>query len=344
MFKLKIILFFLIIVTGFVSAQSNTQNFLVGADISAFQNIEKNNGKYFENGVEKSLLDILKENGFNTVRLRLWHTPSDGSNNLHSTLLMAKRIKEKGFKFLLDFHYSDTWADPGHQTKPLVWKDLSYELLKDSIFSYSKNVLEKLSAQNTVPEFIQIGNEISCGFLWNTGSICGEFNTPEQWNKFAELLNSAIAGVKAGLTNPEAAKIIIHSDKGADNNSCKWFYTNLLNNNAEFDIIGLSYYPWWSGSLENLEFNLNDLAERFGKEIILLETAYPWTLDYYDNTHNPVGNQSQLLSKFSASVEGQTNYLQKISEIVSSVKNNKGKGVFYWAPEWIPVKNYGSSW
>ncbi len=318
--------------------------FIKGVDLSVLSEIENNGGIFKENGNPKDALQIFKDHGINFIRLRLWHTPSGGYNNLEKTLSMASRIKSFGFKFLLDFHYSDTWADPGHQTKPAAWDNLSFQILKDSVYQYTRNVITALKDQNTLPDIVQIGNEITCGMLWNDGCVCDQFNTPLQWAQLVELINQGISGVNESIGPSDTVKIMIHIDRGGDNNSSKWFYDHLITQNAEFDIIGLSYYPWWQGTLNDLEFNLDDLAQRYDKEIIIVETAYPWTLDWYDNTQNIVGEPGQLLSGYPATVEGQTNFLRDLINIVQNTTGNQGMGLFYWAPEWISVLSLGSPW
>lgn len=318
--------------------------FIRGVDLSMLQQIEVNNGIYKENEIAKDALQIFKDHNFNFVRLRLWHTPSGGYNNLEKTLLMASRIKSYGFKFLLDFHYSDTWADPAHQTKPSAWQNLSFQELKDSVYQYSYDVISALKNQNTLPDMVQIGNEITCGILWNDGRVCDQFNTPQQWTQLAELINDGISGINESLETGDTLKIMIHIDRGGDNNGSHWFFDHLLSENVNFDIIALSYYPWWQGTLSDLEFNVNDLAQRYNKEIVLVETAYPWTLDWYDSTQNIVGEPGQLLPGYPATVEGQTNFLNDLINIVQNIPGNMGAGLFYWAPEWISVASLGSPW
>jgi len=322
----------------------NRSDFIRGVDLSMLQQIEANNGIYRENGIEKDALQIFKDHNINFVRLRLWHTPSSAYNNLEKTILMASRIKSFGFKFLLDFHYSDTWADPAHQTKPTAWQSLSFQELKDSIYQYSYDVVNALKNQNTLPEMIQIGNEITCGILWNDGRVCDQFNTPQQWTQLAELINEGIRGINESLESGDTIKIMIHIDRGGDNNGSRWFFDHLLSENVNFDIIGLSYYPWWQGSLTDLEFNINDLAQRYNKEIVIAETAYPWTLDWYDNVQNIVGEPGQLLPGYPATVGGQADFLSDLINIVQNIPGNKGAGLFYWAPEWISTPSLGSPW
>jgi len=319
-------------------------DFIRGVDLSELLEIEANYGVYKENGNVEDAIQIFKDHNINFVRLRLWHTPSGGNDNLEKTLSMASRIKALGLNFLLDFHYSDTWADPGHQTKPINWQNLSFQELKDSIYQYSHNVITALKNQNALPDMVQIGNEITCGILWNDGRVCDQFNTPQQWTQLAGLINEGIRGVNESLGTDDSVKIMIHIDRGGDNNGSQWFLDHLLAENVKFDFIGLSYYPWWQGTLSDLEFNVNDLAQRYSKEIIIVETAYPWTLDWYDNTQNIVGEQGQLLPGYPATVEGQENFLNDLIELVQNIPDNKGKGLFYWAPEWISVPSLGSPW
>jgi len=191
---------------------------------------------------------------------------------------------------------------------------------------------------------VQLGNEVTCGILWNDGRVCDQFNTPQQWTQLAELINKGIRGINESLGTGDTIKIMIHIDRGGDNNGSQWFFDHLLSENVNFDVIGLSYYPWWQGTLSELESNLNDLAQRYGKAIVLVETAYPWTLDWYDNVQNIVGEPGQLLPEYPATVDGQTNFLSDLINIVQYVPGNMGAGLFYWAPEWISVPTLGSPW
>jgi len=319
-------------------------DFIRGADISALQEIEDCGGIFTENGILKDPLMILKENGINFIRLRIWHTPANGYCGLEYTLITAERVKAAGLKLLLDFHYSDTWADPGNQTMPAAWENLDLADLKDSVNQYTRSVISILKQRNCLPDMIQVGNEISCGMLWDKGRICGEYDNTQQWANFFELISAAVDGVRDGLDPDEFVKIMIHIDKGGDNPGSRWFFDKLAGYDLDFDVIGLSYYPWWHGSLSLLENNLNDLALRYGKEIVVVETAYPWTLDWNDNTHNIVGEAGQLLAEYPATIEGQKNFLSALINIISDIPADKGAGLFYWAPEWISAPASGSPW
>jgi arabinogalactan endo-1,4-beta-galactosidase len=318
--------------------------FIKGADVSSLPQIEDNGGVYKENGIQKDALFIFKNHGINYARLRIWHTPADGYCGLIKTLQLAQRIKNADLKLLLDIHYSDTWADPIHQTKPSAWQSLGFEELKDSVYQYTFDVIMALKNQNTLPDMVQLGNEIICGMLWDDGRVCDPFNTTQQWMQLAELLNEGIQGVNDGIDPGDSVKIMIHIDRGGDNGGARWFYDNLVAQNVNFDIIGLSFYPWWHGTLTDLQNNLNDLAGRYNKDIIVVETAYPWTLEWNDNTNNIVGDSTQLLSGYPATVEGQKNFLSDIITIIKNAPDAKGKGLFYWEPDWISAPSFGSPW
>lgn len=326
-----------------LNAQTDVDSFIRGVDISFTPQIEDLGGKYKLNGVEKDVLDIFKENGANYVRLRLWHTPKDGYCGLAKTIAYAQRVKAKGLKFLLDIHYSDTWADPGHQTKPIAWAGISYGALKDSVYSYTKYVIEALKNQNAPPDMVQIGNEITSGMLWPDGRVGGSGDQTQAWKQFGELVKQGILGVK-DAAGSVPIKTIIHIDQGGKNSVCRWFFDNLIAQGVQFDLIGLSYYPWWHGSLTQVKDNLNDLSTRYNKDIVIAETAYPWTLQYADNVGNIVGSSSQLQPGYPATVKGQKDFLIALSKLIKDTNNKKGIGFFYWEPGYISVPPIGSPW
>jgi arabinogalactan endo-1,4-beta-galactosidase len=326
------------------NAQPDSTAFIKGADVSFIPQIEDLGGVYKVNGIPQDPLRIFKDHGFNFIRLKLWHTPSENYNNLEKILYMARRIKDRNLKFLLNFHYSDTWADPGRQRKPAAWVGLPFEVLKDSVHAYTKSVMRALCNQQTLPEMVQIGNEITPGMLWNDGRVGGSFDTPRQWSNLGELIKAGVRGVRESCEAGDSVRIMIHLDRGGDNAACRWYFDNLLSQGVELDVIGLSYYPWWHGTLNQVRANLNDLAVRYGKDLVIAETAYPWTLQWFDNRNNIVGNADQLHAGYPATVDGQAAFLAELISIVRGVRNQKGKGVFYWAPEYISVPPIGSSW
>ncbi|MGD8628858.1 MAG: glycosyl hydrolase 53 family protein, partial [bacterium] len=289
-------------------------------------------------------LDILKDHGFNYVRLRVWHTPPGAYCSLENTLLMAQRIKQKDLGLLLDIHYSDTWADPGHQSRPAAWEGLTFQALKDSVYEYTRHVIGGLKARNALPDMVQIGNEIICGMLWDDGRVCDGWDTPQQWERFGDLQAEGIRGVHDATVSGDSVKIAIHIDRGGDMGGSIRFFDKLIAEGVDFDIIAQSFYPWWHGTLTQLEANLDTLARRYAKDILIAETAYPWTLDWHDDTHNIVGLPEQLHAGYPAAVEGQERFITDLMEIVARVPEGRGAGVFYWAPEWISTPARGSAW
>jgi arabinogalactan endo-1,4-beta-galactosidase len=336
--------YFLIIIL-FVSntAFAQTSDFINGVDISFVPQIEDLGGTYYVEGTQTDPVEIFSQNGVGYIRLRLWHTSANGYCGLASTIQMASRVKQLGLKFLLDIHYSDTWADPAHQTKPAAWQSLSYIQLVDSVYSYTSSVVQALDNANVLPDMIQIGNEITVGLLWPEGRVGGSYNTTTQWQQFTTLLKTARNAIVDAIPDT-TIPIMLHIDRGGDNAGSRWFFDKMNTYQVPYDYIGLSFYPWWHGTLTQLSQNLNDLATRYGKNITVVETAYPWTLQWYDNVTNIVGNTSQLHSGYPATVDGQFNYLFDIIQIIKNVPNNKGKGLFYWAPEFISVQPIGSAW
>jgi arabinogalactan endo-1,4-beta-galactosidase len=345
---------FLLLNSITVKGQTDDSLLVRGADVSFTPQIEALGGKYFFNGIEKDALDILKENGVNYIRLRLWHTPRDtnrmriwntltdtaGYCGTAKTLAYAKRVKAKGLKLLLDFHYSDWWADPGKQNKPAAWSGLSYSDLKDSVYQYTKTVLEKFKSEGALPDMVQIGNEITAGILWPDGSN----SSTQGWVQLGELVKNGIRGAKDGAAD-SSMKIMIHIDRGGDNSTARWFYDNLIAQGVQFDVIGLSYYPWWHGTLAVMKANLNDLAVRYNKPIVIAETAYPWTTQYLNDGMADVGLGSWTPpAGYPITMQGQKAYLFALKKIIKETTNNKGLGWFYWEPAYISVSPIGSSW
>jgi len=326
------------------AGSSSEREFIRGVDVSFIPEKEDYGAVFKDNGKAKDPLQIFKDHGINYIRLKLWHTPADGYNSLEKILYMAKRIKEKELGFLLNFHYSDTWADPGKQIKPAAWRDLSFPDLRDSLYNYTYKVINALKKQGTLPQMVQVGNEITPGMLWEDGRVGGEWETEEQWRNFTDLLKAGIKAINDVLEPGEEVKIMIHIDRGGDNKASRWFFDNLLKYDVQFDIIGQSYYPWWHGTFQDLTQNLNDLAMRYDKDINVVETAYPWTLQWFERGHNIVGDSGQLHEGYPASVNGQYQFLKKLIEIVKEVPNNKGNGIFYWAPEHIYVPPLRTPW
>lgn len=270
-----------------------------------------------ENGQSEDMLVTLKNAGVNTIRLRIWNNPANNHSGFEEVKKLSAEIKKMGLKVWLTIHYSDTWADPGAQTKPSAWTGLSFAQLKDSLRNYTAKIVSEIK-----PDYVQIGNEINNGFLWPEGSFLNK-------NQMLELLNE---GAKSVRENSIQTKIIIHF---AGYEKAEYFYSQLTN--LDYDIIGLSYYPIWHGkSLDTLQMQLTSLSAKFKKDILIAETSYPFTFGWNDWTNNVIGDSSQILSQFPATIQGQKEYLNKIKDIVS--KTPKCIGFAYWGAEFIAFK------
>ncbi|MDZ4699265.1 MAG: glycosyl hydrolase 53 family protein [Rhodothermales bacterium] len=319
-----------------------TASFILGADVSFLEEVEAGDGVFTVDALPADPLDILASNGFGAIRLRVWHTPPDGRNTLEETLATAARAREAGLDLLLDLHYSDTWADPGKQFVPTAWAGQSFDALRDSVRAYTFSVVDALARQNTLPDIVQLGNEIICGMLWDAGRVCNAFNTGTQWEQLASLLSAAREGALEAVPAGDSLRIMIHIDRGADNAGSRWFFDQLMAEDIAFDLIGLSYYPWWHGSLDDLSRNLTDLAGRYGKDIVVVETGYPWTLAWNDTVNNLVGDPTQLLPGYPATVAGQEAFFRELHRRVKATPANRGIGVFLWEPLAISGPSFGS--
>ena len=303
-----------------LSIKASDMSFL--PDIEAFGTAFYNRG-----GLQEDALSILKNNGFNTIRLRLWHNPTTGHSGLNEVLALSKRVRNLGMKVWLTVHYSDTWADPSAQITPQAWQGVSFENLKDSVRQYTTKIAEEIA-----PDYIQIGNEINGGFLFPQGKI-----DPNR-TQFLELLSTASHAIRSASPS---SKIILHI---AGYSEADWFFSEVKS--IDYDMIGLSYYPIWHGkSLSDLQSSIQNLKTTFAKEVLIAETSYPFTLQWNDWTNNVIGEESQLLTQFPPTPTGQKEYL---SELISLLQDAGGMGLCYWGAEWVAFKGEeatdGSSW
>lgn len=330
---------FVILITGFVLLSCKTSSSSInpagrlemrGMDISWYDQINSLGGKYFLNGKETSLFTILKKAGVNWIRLRLWVNPENHWCNLEHTLKTAKLIKKEGFNFLLDIHYSDTWADPSNQKIPSDWQSLSYENLCKKVENYTEDVLSQFNKENCSPDMIQTGNEITNGMLWPFGK-----NDGGDCTKLMELLK--IAGTSCRKICP-SAKIMIHLDRGGDNTTASWWFSEAQKADLDYDVIGLSYYPFFHGTdLSIVGKNISSLKTEFKKEVCIAETSYPWTFGWKDSTQNQVGTGAQLLSDCPATIDGQKKYFSKLNETILSAG---GTGLFYWEGDAVCTEGF----
>ena len=308
---------------------STLPDFFYGADLSYVNEMEDCGAVYFDaDNNQKDVYEIFANEGANLARYRLWHNPTwTDYSNLADVKKSIHRAKDKGLYVLLDFHYSDTWADPGKQTIPAAWLSLIDDTpaLAQELYDYTYEVLDELHDEGLTPDIVQVGNEINPMILQREGLL------PMDWNRNATLLNEAIKAVRDFSTDADkTVEIMLHIAQ--PENGLWWFEQATNAGVADYDWIGISYYPEWSDyTLENLQTPLQSLVSDYGKKLMVVETAYPFTLDYAD-TKNNLFDDSSLLDGYPATQEGQFAFL---TELVSVTKSAGGAGVVYWEPAWI---------
>lgn len=284
--------------------------FAKGADVGWLPQMEATGYKFYDtDGKQKDCLQLLKDRGINTIRLRVWVNPSNDKASGHcspaETVTMAVRAKKLGMRIMIDFHYSDSWADPGKQTKPAAWVNHTFLELQNDVYNHTFEVLNLLKAAGVTPEWVQVGNEIPGGMLWPDGKS-------SNFGQLAQLLNKGYDAVKAVNTK---IKVIVHVDEGNNNAKFRWFFDNATANNVKYDVIGLSYYPFWikkdyTETIADLANNLNDMVARYNKEVMVVEVG---------GEYDKVQNTYEMLA---ATIKA-----------VKNVPNNKGLGVIYWEPQ-----------
>lgn len=298
------------------AAAAPAADYIIGADLSFLKQAEDRGTVFKENGRPKPGLQIFKDHGYNWIRLRLFHTPTQLPNNLEYTIALAQSAKKLGLRFLLDYHYSDTWADPGKQFLPKVWEGKTHAQLVQAVFDYTRDTIAAFRDAGVLPEMVQIGNEISNGMLWPDGKL------PQNWDNLADLVKAGIAGVEAGKGNQPRPRIMIHIDKGGNWAFTEAWFDKLHTYGVNYDIIGQSYYPWWHGSLNDLRENLIRTAREYRKDIIVVEAAYNWT----------PGNYRAKPGPFPETPEGQKEFWEEVNRVVQATPDGRGIGLMWWEP------------
>ena len=302
-----------------LSGPAQASEFAFGADLSFLKQAE-DQGIVFKDGTNAMPgLQLFRNHGYNWVRLRLFVEPVGERlpNDYAYTLAMAEHAKKLGYKFLLDLHYANSWADPGKQPTPEQWKNLTHKQRVQAVFEYTRDALTKFQDAGVPPDMVQIGNEITHGMLWPDGKL------PDHWDNFADYLRAGVKGVVAACGKGPRPKIMIHIDQGASIPKTKYFFDRLNGYKIRYDVIGFSYYPWWHGSLEDLRENLAFAANRYGKDVYVVETAYNW---------RPTWDFRKTAAPFPESPEGQRDFLDAVTRTVMGVPEGRGLGVFWWEP------------
>ena len=306
----------LVLVQAWICGPARALDYAIGADVSFLRQAEERGTVFKDGGEDKPGLQIFKDHGYNWIRLRLFHTPTRLPNNLQYTIATAQEAKKLGLKFLLNYHYSDTWADPGKQFIPAAWKDKTHAELVDAVFQYTQETIAAFREAGVMPDMVQPGNEIINGMLWPDGKL------PDNWDNLAELLKAGIDGVDAGRGQAKRPLIMIHIDQGGNLRRTKAFFDKWHSYGIDYDVIGQSYYPWWHGSLLDLRENMIFMANEYGKDIILVEVAYNGEPAEYRDKPAP----------FPETPEGQRQFLEDVNRVVLATPHNRGKGVFWWEP------------
>lgn len=362
----------LTLLLGFLACQNDSRDegpnpppgemddFHFGADLSYVNQILDHGGTYRDEGEARDPYRIFNDHGTTLVRVRLWHSPDwtkdvydpRGTQRYHDLADVEKtiaRAKEEGMQVLLDFHYSDVWADPGRQEIPAAWRAITdIATLKDSVYQYTFNVLAALEGKGLAPEYVQTGNEINCGMLYTEADAqfpaCNACDGA--WDNLSAVVNSAIDAVRGASANSSVeTKIILHV---ADPKNVQWWFDNITSHGvSDFDVIGFSYYPLWhtTVAVDQLGEQIRSFRQRYNKPVMILETAYPWTTDGADGYTNIFGGQAPLTG-YPFTPEGQLNMMKAITR---EVKEGGGKGVIYWEPAWITsdmrdLWGKGSAW
>lgn len=313
-------------------------NFMFGADISSYPRLKALGVTYFNvHGEKEDLLILLKNAGVRAIRLRLFVDPYDkdkkpyggGTNDLLTTIAFAKELKRHGFQLVLDFHYSDFWADPGKQFVPKAWQNLSYEALEEKLYLYTKETLDRFDEEGIHFEYIQIGNEITNGFLWPHGKLFeGSEPLPFGYRKLARLLNAAIRGARSAM---KESKLIIHLDRGGDLVLYETWFKTMIPLLLPFDVIGLSYYPYWHGTFDDLKANMLNLKNNFKQTLMIMETSYAFSGEE-GGAPFVVSHTKTPPNLFPYSEAGQEAYLFALFALVDTLGL---AGVFYWEPAWL---------
>ena len=352
----------LLLPTGCATSTSTTTSkakplpFYLGADISTLPQIEQQGGVYMDGDKPGDALAIFMKNGWTCFRLRIWVDPRNGVNGLEYTTKLAKRIKDAGGTFMLDFHYSDWWADPQKQNKPAAWTNLDFDALIKQTQTYTAHVIKTLKDAGATPDFVQIGNEITGGMLWPDGQVKVPLSTvkvfggdvkvikpPEpyddakQWDHLIRLVKAGVSGVRSATTPEDHVRIVIHIDCGGDWPVTKWYFDHLARAGVDYDIIGQSYYPNWHGTLGNVRENLHNTIERYHKDVMIVETAYPSR----DVHLSPAAAKKMV---WPMTPEGQRQFLADLIKTVKEAPEGRGIGVNYWHPEATFIPGATNRW
>ena len=296
-----------------------------GVDISWLPGYEAAGGKFYKTA--KTPIDaflLLAQSGLKVVRVRVFVNPSERNGQLTDAIALATRARAAGLDFCLDFHFSDTWADPGHQSIPAAWSRTNIDTLSSQLNTYVINTLNEFKSRNLPIAYVQLGNEIAGGMLWPLGKING--NDASSWRSFAKQYASAVSGLRSVYPN---AKNILHLELGGQADTVRWWLNSANSYGvAGYDIVGLSYYPQWHGTIDQLNASLKVVAQDFRKPVLVAETAYPYTIATFGS--DVIDPYKGTVAAYPATPSGQVSYIKKIQALLKALKYNNGVGVWWW--------------
>jgi arabinogalactan endo-1,4-beta-galactosidase len=350
----------LLILTGCASnketAIRSRSQFYLGADVSTLSDVERRGGVYMDGDKPGDPLAIFMKHGWTCFRLRIWVNPRSDVNGLAYTVKLAQNIKRHGGTFMLDFHYSDWWADPQKQNKPAAWTNLDFDALAAQTQMYTSNVIKTLKDAGAMPDFVQVGNEITGGLLWPDGQVkvplskvkvfSGDvkvikppepYDDSKQWDHLIRLTKANVAGVRSATTPKDHVRIIIHIDCGGDWLVTKWYFDHLTAAGVDYNVIGQSYYPNWHGTIENVRDNLRHAIKRYHKDVMIVETAYPARAVRL----SPAAAKNMAWPMTPA---GQKEFLADLIATVKAAPDGCGIGVMYWHPEATYIPGATERW
>ncbi|MCD8015276.1 MAG: glycosyl hydrolase 53 family protein [Lachnospiraceae bacterium] len=331
-------------------------NWFTGMDLSTLLAVEKNGGRFYDKGQQGDAMEILRAYGMNLVRLRLWNDPFDedgtsygaGDCDIETVLALAKRAKKLGIGWLLDFHYSDFWADPGKQRVPKAWRGMNAKELEQAVYDYTAQILERCRAEDVVPQMVAVGNELSNGLLWPLGKLPPGGVISDAYKNVAAFVS---AGIRAVRDFESGIPVMIHLDNGGNNELYRrWFDQYFANGGEDFEYIGLSYYPFWHGSLDMLQANMNDIARRYGKKLIVAEVSMGFTMEDYAAYEKLAASERKGMATkpeiaaavpYPMSPQGQADFMRDLIDVIKKVPDGLGCGFIYWEAAWLPVPNVG---
>lgn len=301
-------------------------DYCFGLDVSFVKQREDNGEKYMDSdSIVKPSLQIFREHGYNWGRIMICNEPTSSRlpQDLKYVISAAQDLKKFGYRFLLDYMFSNGWANPMVQPTPSAWKALSHKERVNSVYNYLSETMTALNNAGVMPDMVQVGNEIGNGFLWPDGRIRYDSLNLSKWKNFTEYLAAGIKAIRDVAGNDHKVKIMLHVDHGGDIPMTKTFFDKMREYKIDYDVIGLSFYPWSHGTLMDLRDNLDFAAREYGKEIIVVETGYYWkSSNYFSKNGTP----------FPETPEGQKEWLKAVNEIVLGTPGGLGRGVFWWEP------------